>query len=158
MSSLIKCQSCQKTLAQPVVLPCGDTICKSHVARGTIKCPKCHADHDIPEKGFLKNSLVEELIKNQLVKLDLDPDNKVAVESFQVLKEIVEKLKRIRDDPKLEINRVISDLKNKIDLRREEEKKRIDDEALELIQELEQCENECNAALDLDKVKVSSET
>lgn len=158
MSSLIKCPSCEKTLEHPVVLPCGDTICKSHVVRGTIKCPKCDADHDIPEAGFPINSLVEELLKNELAKLDLGPGHKVAVESFKELKKILEQIKRIQDDPKLEINCVISDLKNKIDLRREKEKKRIDDEALELIQKLEQCENECYAALDLDKVKMSPET
>lgn len=157
MSSLIKCPSCQRTLAQPVVLPCGDTICKSHVVKGTIKCPKCLADHSIPEAGFPINSLVEELLKNEFAKLDLGPGHKVAVESLEELKKIVDKLKRIRDDPKLEINRVISDLKNKIDLRREEEKRRIDNEALGLIQRLETCENASKAALNLNIVKMSSE-
>lgn len=146
-----------------MILPCGHTICKSHQTLRknntltNIKCPKCEIEHDIPENGFPINSLVEELLKNGLDKLDLGWEHNLAVESLQELKKSVEKLEKIRENPELEINRVISDLKNKIDLRREQEKKRIDDEALDLIKKLDNYETKCKAVVSSEKVTMPND-
>lgn len=159
----MKCSCCKKLLEEPIVLPCGHTICKIHetlrinLHQTNIKCPECHVEHELPKKGFPINSLAEKLLEKKFNEIDLGPEYKVAVDSFEELKRIVEKLKRVQDDPELEIDRVIDDLKNKIDLRREEEKKRIDEEALDLINELDKYQKTSKAAVKRDKVTVSNE-
>lgn len=147
------CLICQKRLDQPVVMPCGCTICKSHEknekARNepeTISCPKCQIDHEIPEKGFVVNSIVVELLKCELDKRALETRHKVAFKSLIDLKELVDELKRFQDDPELERHRIIDELKNKIDLQREKEKQKIDDEALKLIEELDEYEKTCKTS------------
>ena len=64
----------------------------------------------------------------------------------------------MRDDPELEIDRVVSKLRNKIDLVRELLKNEIDEEALELIRELEEYEKKRKAELNSQTFIVPKET
>ena len=51
----------------------------------------------------------------------------------------------IKNDPEMRINSVISDLRNKVDLRREELKSEIDLEATKMIEKLDEFEKECKS-------------
>lgn len=163
MNSLIECLICQSTFEEPVILPCCHTVCKKHEKENsdgvkyTISCPECFMLHEIPENGFLANLVVENLIKYKLDQLDLGPEHNAAVKSSEYLRTLIDDFKRLLKDPELEINETISKLRNKIDLHREEAKKKIDDEALELIRELDEYEARCKAGLSSDKLVVSSE-
>lgn len=148
MNSLLKCLICHNILEQPVILSCGCTICKKHVIDQAFKdldstilfCPKCCVNNDIPEKGFPSNSLAVSLLEIKLDEVHLGFEHKVAVESFNDLKELVQELKRFEENPELVIHQKFDDLRNKIDLRREEEKLKIDNEALRLIKDLDDYE------------------
>lgn len=73
----------------------------------------------------------------------------------QEFEKLFKEVKRLREDPRAEIHRVVEDMKNEIDLKRETRKIRIDNEALELIERLEKFEKECLTAIehnDVDKV------
>ena len=63
----------------------------------------------------------------------------------------------MRDNPELEINRKFTDLRNRIDLRREEAKKSLDDEAMALITEIDEKGAKCKAGL-TDYLEISTKT
>lgn len=152
MNSLMDCPQCQETFEKPVILPCGHTLCKKHEYKlnetsKIMRCPACQLDHSVPSVGFPSNLLAESLIKRKFKQIDLGPEHQVAMKSFEDLKVLVDKFKRLRDNPELEINRVVGKLRHKIDCKREEAKKSLDDEALALISELDDYEAKCKSEL-----------
>lgn len=161
MSSLLECPFCKKTLDKPVILPCGHSICKKHEQTNTetskISCPTCYIDHNIPKNsaGFVSNLLVESLLEHKLAKLDLGPEHRLANESLKDLGEIIDEFKRIRAHPDLEIDRVVTELKFKIDLKREVGKKANDD-SLQLISDLDKYIKDCKENLGSDGFVVSA--
>lgn len=162
MKTFIECPICDETLEEPVLLTCGHTICKSHEkdeekSLEKITCPTCNSENIVSQHGFPSNLLVQNLINFNFNQLNLGAEHIVAVESFRDFKELVEELKRMRENPELEINRVVGNLKNKIDLRREKGKKKLDDEALGLISELDDYEAKCKADVN-DSLEMSTET
>lgn len=166
MNSLIECMICKKVFKQPVILPCFHNICKehetewSHANANKIRCPVCFQVHEIPLKGFPANLLAENLlvIKSKLDQLDLGPDHTVAKESCEYLRESIEELKRLRGSPEFKIAETVGKIRNKIDLHREEAKKKIDEDALKLIRELDEYEAKCKAELSDDKLALTSVT
>lgn len=165
MNIFIECQICNKPFHQPVFLPCGHTICKKHEIDENdqhkrvekVTCPTCWSEHTVTEQGFPLNIHLDNLIKFSFKDIDLGAEHSVAVKSFTDLKGLVSELKRYRDNPELEINRVFGDLRNKIDLKREKAKKSLDDDALGLIAEIDELEAKCKAGLN-ESLKISNET
>lgn len=158
MNSFIQCLICKNKLAEPVILPCGHTVCKEHTVNSSSKCPKCQKSYQVPKKGYISNKLAENLLENNnLEELEIGLEHTMVIDSWENLKELLSDYERIRADPGFEINRVLDELRNKIDLRREEAKKKIDDEALELIKQLDEYEKkrkavfESKASIVLDK-------
>lgn len=164
MNSILECSICSKILKQPVMLPCGCTICKHHEdderekCFQEISCLKCQIQHEFPLQGFPTNSMAVKLLEFKLTADDLASEHKVAIDSFNDLKKLVDDLKRIRDHPEYVLNSFVADLKNKIDSRREEAKKEIDDEAMMLIAELDQYESMQKARMNPNELVLSKET
>lgn len=52
---LIACKYCEHRLVDPIVLPCGETVCAEHaLPQNTyFKCTLCQTVHEIPDKGFV---------------------------------------------------------------------------------------------------------
>lgn len=146
-SSSINCTQCEKTLKEPVMLPCGHTICKSQVVKTkeesnkSIKCVKCHEDHEIPEKGgFPVNKLAQEFLDRKFDLLDQGNEYRKAVDSLRNLKGEFDGYTRMNASPHLELHDVISSLKNDIDLRREKVKTWADEQAIDLTKQLDEFE------------------
>lgn len=164
MEGPLNCLKCKRTLEMPVFLPCGDSVCKKHVIESQesnldkIKCDICHIDHQIPESGFVVNTLAKNLIDRKLQVLDLGPDHRAAKKSLRDFKLQFGEIKRILSQPELEINRALSEMRTQIDLRREEVKKNVDDEALQLIQDLNEYETRCLGSRGANKIRVSKDT
>lgn len=148
MLRIIECPICIRTLKEPVNLPCGHPVCRIHESDrrdqldehlAEVKCPKCpNVRNVIPDKGFPVSQIVETMLRFNFDQLDLGPEYKLAVESIDELKELVEENKRLQENPELEIDREICDARSKIDLKREEAKKIIDVTALELIKKYDE--------------------
>lgn len=147
----LECTICNQILDQPILLPCGHTVCSTHETQAReqegaeVVCGQCNQSSPIPENGFHKNMLAETLLRRKLQHMKLGPDHVHAVNTCKHFQEFLRKFRAVKQNPEGKISRVISELKNKIDMRREELKKRIDDEALELIGELDEFEKKCLA-------------
>ena len=70
------CTNCQIRFDEPKVLPCGECICKSCLAKlknndsRIIKCPICKREHDIPSDGeFPTHRILADLLKLKPVKV-----------------------------------------------------------------------------------------
>ena len=144
----LTCKYCNEIYTEPVTLNCcGDNICKRHINEflyfgetNKLLCPLCNLEN--AHQNFNVNKLIQSLIKNELHKLDLDPNYKATLDG---LKGEIEKLETILKDPENFIFDEIGELKRKVDLDREKLKSEIDALAEELIQKLESFEKEFKA-------------
>lgn len=159
----LECIICNQTLKQPVLLPCGHTVCKIHEIErkeknSDIYCCECDESHEIPSKGFPVVRAMEDLLKRKFQNIDLGEEHVKASNAFKELGEFLKKMQQIKQNPELEINEIVWELKNKVDLRREISKKQIDDEAQAIIDELDEFERKCMMNREqIDATKQSSE-
>ena len=163
ISDSIKCTKCKEILKIPVLLPCGHSICNHHVnvdeneskssssslsgdtnnENRKFECLICEKFHDIPLNGFLRERALESLLEKNIAKIDLGEEYKSAIDKCSLFSDLLERFTKIKNDPDTRINQEISELKNKVDLRREEMKQKIDKESLEMIEKLDEFDKEC---------------
>lgn len=167
MENPLDCNICNAILKEPVILPCGHTICKLHEIDRRVKseqethslhCRICNLSHSIPMNGFPSNRAIETLLHRKLQSIDLGDEHAKALKYCKEFENALNKIRQAKQDPEMEIHSIIADLKNKIDLNREERKKKIDDEAQLLIDELDELERTCKANNSiLENIKSSSD-
>lgn len=151
-----KYKSCEDYLEEPVVLPCGHSICKHHVEEVVeknekqMKCDICDESFDIPSKGFAPNRALEGLLDREINNLDLGDEYNSAFDECSRFEELLEHFNNAKNDPEMRIHTVLSDLRNKVDLRREELKLDIDRQALEMIEQIDEFEKECKSSIKPD--------
>ena len=67
LKSLFNCKFCSKLLDDPVILPCGTTVCKIHSEEvSKTESKLCSEMHSIPPKGFIANEVIQDMLKIQL--------------------------------------------------------------------------------------------
>lgn len=143
ISNAIKCASCCAMLNSPVILPCGHSICKSHVEKNPknqIKCGKCGKEHTIPNDGFLDNISLMEILSSQVHKINLGKVHEKAKLDTKDLQSLVFEVDYFLRDPTHQTYEKIADFKNQIFLRREEFKFIIDQETEILIKKFDEYE------------------
>ena len=158
INEVIICNSCKEKLKAPVFLPCGHSICKHHVEemeennnkRRKIECANCSETHEIPHNGFVPNRALEHLMKLKIDKLDLGEEYNSAFEKFSLFADLLEYFNRVKNDPEMKIHTLLSDLRNKVDLRREVLKDEIDKKALEMIEKINEYEKDCKGSIKLN--------
>jgi hypothetical protein len=154
----LKCKCCTETLVKPVLLPCGNSICKYHEEEcrnsgsKSIFCASCELSHDIPEtSGFPRVLALEKLLdqkaENNSNPTDLDDDYKEAMDKYKEFSDLFDEFEKLINDPEMSIHNDFNELRNKVDLRREELKCRIDEDALKIIAQINEYETECKANL-----------
>ena len=158
INDAITCISCKEILKSPVFLPCGHSICKHHEdevdeennKKRKIECDNCNETHEIPEKRFAPNRALEYLMKVNIDELDLGDEYNSAFHKCNEFEDLTEEFNNIKNDPEMRINTVVRDLRNKVDLRREELKQEIDKKALEMIEKINEFEKDCKKSIELD--------
>ena len=115
-----------------------------------MKCDICDELFDIPTKGFAPNRALESLLKQEIDVLDLGDEYNSAFDKCSQFKDLIEHFNRVKNDPEMRIHTVLSDLRNKVDLRREELKQDIDSEALKMIEKINEYEKDCKASIKQD--------
>jgi len=73
IESKFMCPSCKKKFEEPLLLPCGESICKNCINAiidsNELKCPFCANVHEKPEKGFPIQKLLLEIIKIKPIRI-----------------------------------------------------------------------------------------
>jgi len=74
VNALFNCTLCKGVLVDPIILPCGETVCKAHtdeISNG--KCMLCSGTHSLfPKEGFLENRIVKDLLENRANEINLN--------------------------------------------------------------------------------------
>ena len=150
----IKCAYCLNTLKIPLILPCGHCICKQHEdfykdiykdKKKEILCHRCIVFHPIPPNGFVRVKPLESLLEKGIDSIDLGEEYNSTKEKCQLFSDLLDHLNTLKNDPEMKIHTVISELRNQVDLKREELKSQIDIEALDTIKKLDDFEKECKS-------------
>lgn len=150
----IKCCNCKQILKSPIILPCGHSICNKHVSeKGLIEiyCYECLKCFKIPKDGFNPNTVLDQIIELQIARLDLGKNYNQAKDSCRKLGSKLDASDTLRSDPMYFIFETINELKIRVDLKREELKKKVDDEADKFLKELDDYINECKKHVDSSK-------
>jgi hypothetical protein len=121
INALFKCELCKNVLVDPIILPCGETICKAHtdeISKG--KCITCSGVHLVPKEGFPENRIVKHQLDLKVNEINLNFSqfndcNKIIQDLNKSLKEI----ETIRNSPDDYIAEYFGELTRQVDLRRE---------------------------------------
>lgn len=150
VTNAIKCIDCQQILQQPVLIPCGHTICNHHASRSgsSYTCPICRVEYfpSVEGGGFPPNKALETMV-SEIPALDFGQDHKRAVQVCNDLTTEIQTLKSICDDPVHYIHERSSEYRNRVDLKREMIKLAIDEYADKLIKSIEEHEKECKTEI-----------
>jgi WD40 repeat protein len=139
----IKCGKCNLILENPITLPCGNTFCREHLEKSEEKfnCCFCNKDHLISEQdGFAINKNMIGIINNYKIYDWLRRETKLI---FDSLSESIKEYEKI--DPDVFIYDYFAELRNKVDLHREELIKKINEKADEIIKQLKEKEDKCKS-------------
>ena len=148
--NIIKCPICEFTLNSPIILPCGHSICKWHASDNddkSIKCVKCLDEHSIPSNGFPQNQTLIDLIDAEIEQLDFGETYKKAKLGCRNLDILHDEIESLIRDPSFFAYQKVNDLKNKVNIKREELKLLIDEETDLLLDKLSKYETECKECL-----------
>jgi len=139
INDLFNCKICEDILVNPILLPCGETVCKPHtdeISKG--KCVFCSGTHIAPKEGFPENRIVKHQLDLDINKINLNfsqfNDYK---RSIQDLNKNLKEIESIRTDPENYICEYFGELTRQVDLRRETVIRDIHKYSDELIQMIE---------------------
>lgn len=146
------CDVCKKLLIDPVVIQCGNFICKSHVdnlckqtsdEKNTFICGFCHDEHFIPQKGFVVNNRLQSLLSLQLNTLTPSPLFDDCKKEIAEAKRSVAKIEQLKESAETFSFEYFEDIKRQVDLRREQLKVRIDNYSDDIIKSVEHSQKSC---------------
>jgi len=147
INALFNCKLCQGVLVNPIILPCGETVCKAHrdqISMG--KCIFCSEVHKAPQYGFPSNKIVKNLLEKRVNNINLNFSQ--FNDYNQIIQHLNKNLKEIelfRKDPDNFIAEYFAELTRQVDLRRETLIEDIHKYSDELIQKIERIKQECVA-------------
>ena len=135
----VTCSLCNLILDEPVSLPCFCIICNGHLtdcftSNNEIKCISCNKFYQIPYDGFRTNKTTKKLLEDLVYLSDEEKNLKSSIQSnFSTFKsQNKTKIKVL----KLKSQENLSKIKEKVELRKEQLKKQIDEISAEFIQNL----------------------
>ncbi len=144
--SYFSCRFCGNHLQEPILLPCGNTVCKFHSEEiAEEQCKFCQEIHIIPKNGFPVNDFAKKQLENQhesvnLIKFSKFNDSKKLIEELNTG---LRDLELIQKDPQNYISNYFRELARQVDLRREVFINEIQEYSNELINNIDRFEKEC---------------
>jgi hypothetical protein len=140
------CDLCNKLLVDPVVMACGNFICKAHLdklltnasnEKSILICGICQEEHLIPKKGFMVNNRLQKLLRLELNALKVSPVFDECIKEIEEAKENVVKIGLLEKNAENYIYDYFEDIKRQVDIRREDLKFKIDKYSDEIIKSVE---------------------
>lgn len=147
ISTSLKCVFCTEILLKPVTLPCGHSICQKHTETNNerITCAQCGSNH--LNKGFCVSEALEKIIASQLASLDFGNVHKEARSSCAKLRDVLDRITLVLKDPNFYTHEEINELKNRIVLKNEEFKFKLEEATQKLLDSLEKYNDNCKQYL-----------
>lgn len=129
IEAILTCPECSCLFNMPVILPCGDRVCRCHlVNRSTIECNVCLSEYpvgDFPADNLLVRLIalnipgtIAETKNGTVIKGDQHKKAMLAFEQYEVL---IERLELLLQDPHNHLYEQVSQCRNRIDLDYERE-------------------------------------
>ena len=147
LKSELICRICQLVLNNsPISLPCSHDVCSKHLRDGTVKqgsirCAECYQKFDVPCKGFPANKIASDILEKELHLSDEEKTIKISIqETIQQLERLQFDLKQKHSDlERISVDH-FSEVRRQIDFQREELKRKIDEIALKLLEQVNEKE------------------
>ena len=156
--SKLTCSYCLKIFKDPIQLPCGDSICREHaserdvVKNNKIKCKKCSDESGVKNNEFKSNHSLKKLVEDQSYLSEVEINLKQELEgSLRKFFEFYNEFVQGKTQLDLDVFDHFQELRFKVGEQREELKKRIDDIALEMIDQIKKCEESLSKNLKENK-------
>ena len=142
---LFKCGFCQKIFEDPVFLPCLESVCRAHSEDVCAEpCLFCDQKHSVPEEGFVSDKRTKKMLELEVNKISLQSESydqcKKAIDEIATLNSYVDS---ILQDPKNFIYEYFSELKNKVDLKKESLSADLNNWYEKIIDEINQAQSRC---------------
>jgi hypothetical protein len=145
--SQVTCSYCSKIYKDPIVLPCGDSICREHLSDkdvlkvNRIKCKKCNEEFGVKNNEFKSNEDLRKLTESQsyfsedeiVLKQELE-------ESIQKFFEFYDKFAQKKTQLDSDVYNYFHELRFQVDEHRERLKEKIDDIVLAMIDRIKKHE------------------
>lgn len=156
MQDLLTCELCKTQYEDPLILPCYNTVCSKHVYIETngskFKCSFCDKEHDSLNEKYPIDIKINKLLKissNYISKnyIYFGENNAGARDMHEKLSDLMNKAKILVDDPEYFINEHFNELRNKIDLTKEQYVKMIEDNCEKIIKQVNDLETDCKSKL-----------
>ena len=146
-----KCDLCSEIYITPIILPCGETICEKDLEiffNNSVKfqCTFCQEEHERPQKGFLLNKIVQQLLDLQVSRIDFRKNFSKYEKCQTMLKEIADKLDEIyliETDQDYFIHSHFENIINQVDVQREKLIAEINLYSDETIEKIKKDRDEC---------------
>ena len=156
IQSYLNCCLCSNLLDQPVALPCGETICKSHLnemlispdnypdldfedEKILIKCLLCDKQH---HDEFLTVKVLEKMIRLKMGNINC----RIFSECNEIINELKDEIKyteTIIHDAENFIHGYFGTIRKEVHLHRETLKENIDNYYEDILKDIEKSENDC---------------
>jgi hypothetical protein len=132
------CDLCKQLLVDPVVMPCGKFICKTHldnllllskkmnVNQSTFICGICQERHLIPNNGFVVNNRIQELLDIHSNKVESNPVFKECEKEIELAKEAMLCAEQLETNSEIYIYNFFEVIKRKVNQRRKSLKLKVD--------------------------------
>jgi hypothetical protein len=153
---ILSCQLCNQLLkGTPINLSCCDaTICSEHVQYRTVKvnesktiqvfeCELCQCSQNMRYKRFAVNKSVEKLLQLKFEQIYLGEVYENVNKEILNLGSSLKKISDMMQDPRNFIYEHVSELRRKVDLRREKIKEKIDNICDKMIKKLDDFQKDC---------------
>jgi hypothetical protein len=140
------CDLCNNLLVDPIVMACGNFICKTHLDKLMTNesnekcifiCVICQEEHLIPKKGFMVNNRLQKLLRLELNALKVSPVFDECMKEIEDAKENVIKIGLLEKNAEKYIYDYFEDVIRLVDIRREDLKFKIDKYSDEIIKSVE---------------------
>jgi len=121
ISSFFNCQFCQCILKDPVILPCGESVCQVHTEEiCESECSFCSEKHQSPEHGFPINKFAQNQLQFGLNMTNLNFNQFIhCKKTVDGLNKDLKEIEALRNDPENYISDYFDELTRQVDIRRE---------------------------------------
>ena len=150
LKSSLTCSNCSKIFKDPVELPCQDLICKEHLnekevlKQNKIKCIECKLEFEVKNKDFKSVKAYNKLLNDQVYLSQEEINLKLKIEeSIKIFHKKYEELTQSKNLLELDCHNHFQEVRRQIDLHREKLKKKIDEIALDMIENTKKIEASC---------------